>query len=72
MPSRSERARREPGDGASDQQREKGQGQRQEQAAADLSDRAADSVGRRYDATKEIEHGDRTRRGTDTEQREEQ
>jgi hypothetical protein len=34
-------------------------GRRQAQAAGDLSDRAAESVDRRYDVTKEIYHGER-------------
>jgi hypothetical protein len=49
MPSRPGRTGRKP-EGSTDPQ---------EQAAADLSDRAAESVERRYDATKEIHSGTR-------------
>jgi hypothetical protein len=40
-------------------QEEREQREQQEQTAGELSDRAAESVGRRYDATKEIHIGDR-------------
>jgi hypothetical protein len=52
MPSR---PGREPGGGAADQQ---------ERTAAELADRAAESVDRRYDATKEIHHDERARAGS--------
>jgi hypothetical protein len=48
MPSR---PGRKPDGGATDQQK-----QTQKQTAAELSDRAAESVDRRYDATKELHH----------------
>jgi hypothetical protein len=48
MPSR---PGRKPDAGAADQRK-----QTQKQTAAELSDRAAESVDRRYDATKEIHH----------------
>jgi hypothetical protein len=53
MPSR---PGREPDGGAAD---------RQERRAAELSDRAAESVDRRYDATKETHHHERARTGSD-------
>jgi hypothetical protein len=37
----------------------------QEETAADLADRAAESVDRRYDATKELHLGDTERDGDD-------
>jgi hypothetical protein len=52
MPSR---PGRKPGDSATDQQKQK---------AAELSDRAAESVDRRYDATKETHHDERARAGS--------
>ncbi|HEU5160488.1 MAG TPA: hypothetical protein VFU43_26045 [Streptosporangiaceae bacterium] len=51
MPSRPGRG---PGGDAADEQ---------ERTAAELSDRAAESVDRRYDATKEIDHDERARAG---------
>jgi hypothetical protein len=59
MPSR---PGRKPGGGAADQQK---------QTAAELADRAAESVDRRYDATKEIHHDERARAGSDKEAPEE-
>jgi hypothetical protein len=59
MPSR---PGREPGGGAADQQ---------ERTAAELADRAAESVDHRYDATKEIHHDERARAGADREAQEE-
>jgi hypothetical protein len=44
--------------GSGDENRAR-EGDRQAQAAGDLSDRAAESVHRRYDVTKEIYHGER-------------
>jgi hypothetical protein len=44
--------------GSGDENRDR-EGGRQAQAAGDLSDRAAESVDRRYDVTKEIYHGER-------------
>jgi hypothetical protein len=51
-----------PGGGAADQQK---------QTAAELADRAAKSVDRRYDATKETHHDERARAGSDEEPPEE-
>ena len=38
--------------------------EQQEKTASELADRAAESVNRRYDATKEIHHDERARTGT--------
>ncbi|HEX6472031.1 MAG TPA: hypothetical protein VF069_23265 [Streptosporangiaceae bacterium] len=53
MSSRPGRSRRDQPDDTGETAR------RQDEAATELSDRAAESVGRRYDATKEIHHGTR-------------
>jgi hypothetical protein len=54
---------RKPGGSTADQQKQK---------AAELSGRAAESVDRRYDATKEIHHHERARAGSAEEAREEE